>query len=101
MYTYFVFVPDLNSWRQQRVLSACQAFLEVIDPAFEAEPLDLDGVRVGWFFHTTTEEARQHLIVFFTALVGRVGQEQANGDAFGRGRFDAAAALDRLVEAAR
>ena len=49
----------------------------------------------------TNEEARRHLIVFFTGLVGRVGCEQANGDAFGQGLSDAATALDRLVEATR
>ena len=100
MHPYFIFIPDLDPWRQQRVTAACQAFLTVVDPEFESRSLDLDGIHVGSFFYMSTDEARQRLIVFFTALVGRVGQEQADGDAFGQGRADATAALD-LVEAAR
>lgn len=99
MYTYFIFIADLDPWRQQRIVSACQAFLEILDPTFDIEPLDLepldlDGVRVGWFFYVSAEKVRQHLTTFFTGLVGPVGHEQTSGGAIGRGRSDAPTALD-------
>ena len=97
MLTYFTFIPDLDPWRQHRVVSACQAFLNVLDPGFDVEPLDLDGFRVGWFFHTTTEEAHQRLIVFFTGLVGKV----TFGDPASPHQYDAAVTHKRFAEVAR
>ena len=101
MHTYFIFIPNLNPWRQHRVVSACRAFLDVLDPGFETEPLDLDGVRVGWFFHTTTEEARQRLIVFFTGLVGKVAEDRSFGNPAILDQYDAAVTHKRFSEVAR
>ena len=101
MHCYLIFTADLNPWRAQRVFLACQALVSILDPGFETEPLDLDGVRVGWFFHTSTEEARRRLIVFFTSLVGRVADEQPYLDPAILTRYDAAAAYSRLAEVAR
>ena len=74
---------------------AYRVFMTQIDPHFDAEALYVDYVRLGWHFSLATNEARQQLIVFFTALAKKVAAEREYGDPCVQGQHDALAALQR------